>query len=475
MRGYRIVDIHQLRTAILNATLETSNNGEEPTSGTLYVPLSHLKALKLEASVVVGGRGVGKSFWTAALQSKNLRSAISPMARELDGVDIQVGFSNSPSLDYPQEDSFVQMLREGISPYDIWRAVIMRWVARRNGESIPASTWKKTVEWLRNEPEEAARLMMANRTWKGLIIFDALDRTSSDWQQMDEIVRGLLRALLWLKPFSGLYGKVFLRDDQSERTVFNFPDASKLKATKAELTWARHDLHGLLWQRLINAPGTHGELLRNILNNLSNSNVTNTAGIWLLPEEMKRETELQREAFEALAGPWMGRDRRRGVPYTWSVNHLADGRGQTSPRSFLAAIKQATEDSIERYTEHDRALHYESIKRGIQNASGIRVDELAEDYPWITSVLNPLSGLTVPCEFEALIDRWEHKFPNGPSDIESDRLPAQHAERGWAGIKEDLQRLGVIETKKDGRIDMPDLFRVGFQLGRRGGVKPKSV
>jgi hypothetical protein len=29
-----------------------------------------------------------------------------------------------------------------------------------------------------------------------------------------------------------------------------------------------------------------------------------------------------------------------------------------------------------------------------------------------------------------------------------------------------------METKKDGRVDMPDLYRVGFGLGRKGGVKP---
>jgi hypothetical protein len=38
-----------------------------------------------------------------------------------------------------------------------------------------------------------------------------------------------------------------------------------------------------------------------------------------------------------------------------------------------------------------------------------------------------------------------------------------------------LVRLGLLEIKKsDGRIDMPDLYRVGFGLGRKGGVKPKS-
>lgn len=53
-------------------------------------------------------------------------------------------------------------------------------------------------------------------------------------------------------------------------------------------------------------------------------------------------------------------------------------------------------------------------------------------------------------------------------------MPPQHAERGWDGLRQDLIRLGIFETKKDGRIDMPDLYRVGFGLGRRGGVKPKG-
>jgi len=31
-----------------------------------------------------------------------------------------------------------------------------------------------------------------------------------------------------------------------------------------------------------------------------------------------------------------------------------------------------------------------------------------------------------------------------------------------------------VHKKRDGRIDMPDLYRVGFGLGRKGGVKPKT-
>lgn len=167
----------------------------------------------------------------------------------------------------------------------------------------------------------------------------------------------------------------------------------------------------------------------------------------------------------------MGRDKRRGVPNTWAVGHLADGRGRTSPRSFLAAIKQAAEDSRERYPDYEYPLHYEIIKRGIQKASEIRVQEMAEDYPWVPAVLSTLKGINVPATVEAVQERWEIAFPAGAKDVASG-LPAQHAEDSWDGLRKDLERLGLMETKRDGRVDMPDLYRVGFGLGRKGGVKP---
>lgn len=459
----------QLREAILAAPLETSNFGETPQPGTLYLPPSHLKALKLDAHIVVGGRGVGKSFWTAALQSESLRAQLGTVSSEMQGIEVFTGFSSAEAIDsYPNADVFSDLFAKNGDPYDLWRAVVLRWVARRSGENIPIDSWQSTVEWLKSNPEAAARLMQRERDWTGLILFDALDRTSSEWQRMDEIVRGLLRTILWLKSSPGLYAKVFLREDQAERTVFNFPDASKLTATKAELSWAKHDLHGLLWQRLINAPGIYGEHMRQICENEAVGNV------WRVAPSMKSESEAQKTAFEMLAGPWMGRDRRRGVPYSWSVGHLADGRGQTSPRSFLAAIRQAAQDSSERYSQHDHALHFESIKRGIQKASEIRVQEIAEDYPWVPDILSALSGMNVPIEFESVKIKWEEQFPNGAQSMISTRLPAQHVERGWDGVCDDLRRLGLLETKKDGRIDMPDLYRVGFGLGRKGGVKPRS-
>ena len=103
----------KLREAILAATLETSNFGETPKPGTLYLPPSHLKALRLDAHIVVGGRGVGKSFWTAALQSELLRNQLGTVASELQDIEVFAGFGNLPAIEnYPNDDIFSNFLEQ---------------------------------------------------------------------------------------------------------------------------------------------------------------------------------------------------------------------------------------------------------------------------------------------------------------------------------------------------------------------------
>ena len=51
-------------------------------------------------------------------------------------------------------------------------------------------------------------------------------------------------------------------------------------------------------------------------------------------------------------------------------------------------------------------------------------------------------------------------------------LPA-HLSEGAAGVREDLVRLGVFRLMRSGRIDVPDVYRLGFGLAKRGGVPLK--
>jgi hypothetical protein len=473
---------HSIRQAIIDTLPhDSSGHGAVSEGRYVYAPPSHLKALRLDCSLVIGTRGVGKTFWSAALTSEKVRTLLGPSLSDLSRLDVATGYSERPAIDhYPNADTFGALLAQGLDAYDIWRAVLARWLARILPRTVPEDEWKTTVLWLKENPEPFSRMLeQANehfddKNCHGLIVFDALDRTSDDWRTMDDIVRQLLRVILSLKPFSRLHGKVFLREDQfSGRQVTDFPDASKLLATRVDLTWAPHDLHGLLWQYLCNGPGAAGAQLRRFFERMGGRATESAEGIWTLPDRAKRDNTFQRSLFQELAGAWMGRDPRRGIPYMWSVGHLADGRGRTSPRSFLAAIRTAAEDSRERYPDHPTPLHYESIKRGVQEASKIRVNELAEDYPWVKTLMAPLSGLTVPSPLGDIEQRWRDGFGWSPeAKVFEGRLPPEHLEDGWKGVARDLTDLGIFETMKDSRINMPDLYRVGFGLGRRGGVKP---
>lgn len=475
-------NVREVRQALIDALpADTSTFGKSPERRHVHVPFSHVKALRLESSLVVGTRGAGKTFWSAALTDPEIRASLGSAVPDLSRVEVVVGFGERPrSDDYPNSDTFSQLFEEGFNAYEIWRGVVARQIVKRVGVAVSSSTWLDTVSWTRKNPESFARAMeqldadLEKNDDRLMLVFDALDRTSDSWPRMNEIVRDLLRVALSIKPFARLSCKIFLREDQfSNRDVTAFPDASKLVSTKVELSWSTQDLHGLLWQYLCNGADRAGEVMRKVFREAGDMPPRERNGVWWLPDRAKREVVPQRCLFEELAGKWMGRDHRRGIPYTWSVGHLADGQGRTSPRSFLAAIRAAAEHTADRYSDHPTPLHFEGIKRGVQEASSIRVNELAEDYPWVNTLMKPLEGLTVPCYPDEFVQRWTDSFgPRPNSALFRDRLPPEHIDDGWSGIAKDLEDLGIMERMKDGRRNMPDLYRVGYRLGRKGGVKP---
>jgi len=172
----------------------------------------------------------------------------------------------------------------------------------------------------------------------------------------------------------------------------------------------------------------------------------------------------------------MGSSIKRGKPYTWLVNHLQDGLNQVSPRSFLAALGKAAGETAEDY---EFPLDYRGIQRGVQEASQIRVQEITEDYPWVKQVMDPLRGnLTVPCvssdidriwKSEQTLAQLEALLKLGKAAV---KLPPQNLELGTSGILMDLEALGMVQRMDGKRIQMPDVFRVAFGFGRRGGVTP---
>ena len=476
-----MVDPKQIRQAVFDAIpADTSEYGRNDVSRKPYFPPAHIKALTLSSNLVMGARGVGKSFWTHALADPKLKKLMSQTIPELDIVDVKIGFANKPlNESYPDKNTIKQLLSNNYQAYDIWRAVVARWLRSEvPNVNFPTHDWDATIQWVAKSPEAMAKLLesadraFADKKRKGLIVFDALDYTSDNWDDMNLLVRDLLRLTLELKPFVNLYAKIFLRPDQLERVVTNFPDASKLFQNKTDLDWEAKDLHGLLWHTLCNAADENGQIFRQIYATVTqkNSDMTQIENVWDLHGDIKRNDAKLKALFEQLAGAWMGRDRRRGVPYIWTIGHLADGKRKTSPRSFLAAIRTAAQKTADDHPDHTLPLHYDAIKKGVQTASGIRVREMTEDYPWVDKLMQPLSGLNVPNDIQAFFDKWGDTF--GEKDIFDNMLPPPHKSEGWLGILGDLETLGIIDVTKDDRINLPDLYRVGYGLGRYGGVKP---
>jgi hypothetical protein len=186
------------------------------------------------------------------------------------------------------------------------------------------------------------------------------------------------------------------------------------------------------------------------------------------------DEDLQEAVFERVAGKAMGSSVKRGKPYTWLVNHLLDGLNQVSPRSFFAALGTAATDTA---ADAELALDYKAIQRGVQKASEIRVGEITEDYPWVRLVMEPLrSNLTVPCQLSEIDAIWKQESTlnllKERLKRESIKLPPLNLDQGTKGILMDLESLGMLQRIDAKRIQVPDVYRIAYGLGRRGGVRP---
>jgi hypothetical protein len=484
-----------LRSEIVERLVETAQQDtQSPNPADIYVPVSHIKALDLDAPLVVGMRGAGKSYWSAILRDNNTRKLVSSEFKSASFeriTDCSVGFSTEIVPDsYPGKRQLKKLL-ESYPAQDIWMAIVCRHILRYSVVHQAAyrllnlETWDERVQHIKDDPGGLEELLYGvdkALTASGkthLIVFDALDRAADDWSSLRKLIKGLLQVLLELRSFKSIRAKAFLRPDMLDAQVLSFPDASKLEASRVELDWNRSDLYGLLFQRLGNLP-QGGKLIRGIA---SQKKVVweDYEGYFRVPLKLRQDELLQRGIFHELSGPYMGSDARRGLPYTWLPNHLGDVAGRTSPRSFLTAVRQASESTIEQYSEYVHVLHYEAIKQGVRKASEIRKKELDEDFPWVGTAMNALSSLTVPCAFSEVRKAWQQRktldhlagTSTGTSNDAAEAIPHPPSlESGAEGLRKDLIQLHVFQELEDGRINIPDVYRVGYGLGRRGGVKP---
>jgi hypothetical protein len=471
--------------------------GDAPDLNQFFVPKSHARALKINVPIVIGDRGAGKSFWWSRLQSREHRERLEKVAPDtrirantyvIPGYGIERTIQGTPSINlYPSENVWRDDLLDKFPARSIWKAIVLWSVDLELTVLPPGQTWPERVRWLMANTEAADRLIQAKEVelianYRDiLIVFDALDSITNDPTQLDDLVEGLAQVALELRSFRKLHAKVFLRSDQfGEQRVGRFADASKLRASSIPLSWLTNELYGLLWHLMSNHPGGGGNNFRLDMYRCLNLAKVQKQKIgkvrqeellkldnpedWQLPAEALFDLESQELLFHHLTGPYMGENARKGFPYRWLPTHLADAHGLISPRSFLMALRRAAEDTRDMNSSCEYAVDYRYLHAGVRSASAVRVDEIAE-HPWVLPLMNPLRGaLLIPFEFEQVQQIWMANRTLDNEIVTMAKLVTPDLAR------QALVQLGIFRPMRTGRIDVPDIYRLGFGLRRKGGV-----
>jgi len=458
-----------------------------PPLNQVYVPLGHQRALSLDSTLVIGMRGAGKSLWTAVLQSDKHRTFVASLAsvKALDKAVVRVGFGlDESNTRFPNAATLATLMAGRVDPAVIWKTVVLINARSAAGEPAPSRVdWSAAVAASVSRPEkidsELAELdgKFASDGKVLLVVFDALDRLGAGWAEVRTLLTGALRFALACRARRAIRLKFFLRPDMEEDAeIWKFPDSSKLRHGKVELEWRTVDLYALVLTYLAN-DGQSGKLFRKEAARFSSVKWVATNGIYTIPRSLLVDEDDLRAIVEGIAGPWMGLSKKRGFTYTWIPTHLADAAGRMSPRSLLLALKHAAVISLDRFAGHEYALHFEAIQQGVAEASIIRIAEIKEDYPWVEPLLEAARGLSVPCDPQDLTDRWTSDRINDVRTAGAKLSPRRfttdlNRKNTVAALIDDLVELAVLYRTDDERLNMPDIFRVGFGIKRKGGVKP---
>lgn len=486
-----LADMHKdLRCAF---EADTDADLAAPAIKHLYVPESHVKALDLSYPLVIGARGTGKSVWWNALQSSAHREAIARHLNALDeegrgskaafeslrSADIVAGYGVNPELldpPLPTREEWAALL-DVYAPEVIWRTILawLTWGRAKDSPIAAMTAWDQRAAWITVEPAAAAQRFAgydrarqeAGRTT--VVLFDGIDRSALDWRRLRLITRGLLQCLLDFRGYRSLRLKAFLRPDIADDPIANnFPDASKLKAARVELRWGTQELYTLVWQRLAN----ESLRFRNWTHRLDNRirwRDDSAADIWSVPLPLRTDPSLQQQVLHEMTGPRVV----RSLPYRWLIQELKDATGLVSPRSLLRVFKIASEHPLP--DDSSYVLPPKALEAGLRIAAKLRTDEIAEDFPWIGETINALKDLVVPNQFAEVVKCWKR------NDVlqrvlevceGSGKLPPRRLDLGMDGLRADLIEIGLFVEREDGRVDVPEVARVGFGLRRHGGVRP---
>lgn len=495
-------ETNSLRAELWEVAQHWQPDGKPSQVADVFFPSAHVRALALDRPLVIGMRGAGKSFWSEVLTDDSLRPAVMQFVKGYDTL-VYVGairWDGPGSMLglLPSGEELTAALQAGLEPRLLWMTLILNQLrdvcGHRGielGMPVPGDVpqgWAAVLAWAGQHGHGIRRSyeqLNAALTRDGqvvLVVMDALDRMAALLAQSVDCLRGLLQLLLDARQLRGIRLKVFLREDMTHMpSVLSFPDASKLINEAVHLHWTREDVYALHWHKL----AQKSPKFQRVLEEYFGPSDAVLEG-YLHPKLVQSPPDepFLTELLKLLAPPYMGSSATKGHVYSWWYKHLADGKNRVSPRTFAASLKGALSESDKPNLSH--VLTPTGIKHGVRLASEERVQELREEYFWVSTALAAFNERSIPVSVKEIYGVWNGVGVEGvptprlireqcqaqrvfvPWD-DSDRLtPASQK------LRDTLVQLGILILRdEDTRLDMPDIYRLGYRIRKRGGVTPR--
>jgi hypothetical protein len=470
----------------------------------LPIPI-YRRVLELDTLLVLGGRGVGKTELFRLLANESGRQTLvkSMKIRGLPPLEQTIwlpgfGRTKKRGKQFPTPETVASAMKNAdiLDWRTFWIGLILGVILQHNPQNLNSHglnhTWDETIpeqireiltnrlsllsDWLPLARENLEKLndaldrldeeLIEADQWL-FIIYDELDRLVPAYAELADPIRELLAFWLYRwRRWERIRPKIFLRTDLFREDFLGVTDASKMRAHQIRLEWTVSWLYQLLVKRLANSETDMAHYLQTIPHLIKKSH---SSLLGLLPTSDDSRFEL---LMETMVGKFMGSNPRKGYTYRWIPNHLQDAGGRIAPRSFLKLFSLAAE---RRLTENeatlagDTLLHPSDLQGSLMETSKDRIRELTqEEYPWLSALHSSLNGLDFPIENSKLVKAIEN---TEWSETPGKQPPTFQATE----VLKYLLQLGILESRLDGRLNMPEIYLYGFKAKRRGGVKrPKS-
>jgi hypothetical protein len=441
-----------------------------------FLPLdAHERALRLETLVVRGGRGAGKSSLFHFLGHVRKQPAL--------GLTIGV-FSAAPttwlegfsgSVEHP---SLEVVGAFGTTAKDDRRRFFwFAWLCARlsSGMDTPLPQGLLASMLPVHEPgrlaDAAERQLPGLSAWLDaferrqtapvVLTYDALDRIGNESTVRGRMTESLLAMWLSLADrYRRIRPKIFVREDLFQTSLSAFPDASKLDARSVSIEWRVEDLYRVLIKHMANISDHVRRWVEGSTRGIT-LNYADALG-WMPPAALPETGRGSQKAFvDHLAGEQVGSGAKKGLTYRWIPNRLQDAHARAVPRSILSLVRNAAALAVERGPEAQslRLLTPSELQGALEKTSKRRANELREEFPVVQRLEN-LRGSTVMLARKRAVEALSR-----PTRIED-----EHGADGEQVLRT-LIELGAMSERSDGRIDVPDIYRYGFGILRRGGVK----